>query len=98
MVQLFLKEARDLPVRRGHPWIFSGAVDSVDGTAEAVGVADVLDYKKNWLARGLYNPKSQIRVRLLTWREEIIDRDFFARRIAQALALRRDHLWGPMGQ
>ncbi len=98
MVQLFLKKGRERPVRNGHPWIFSGAVESVEGDAEAVGVADVFDCKKNWLARGLYNPKSQIRVRLLTWREETIDRDFFARRIAQALKLRRDHLWSPMGK
>jgi len=92
MVQLFLKKGRERPVLNGHPWIFSGAVESVEGDAEAVGVADVFDCKKNWLARGLYNPKSQIRVRLLTWREETIDRDFFARRVAQALKLRQDFL------
>src|SRR3990172_8222039 len=92
MIRLYLKSGRERPVLNGHPWIFSGAVESVEGDAEAVGVADVFDCKKNWLARRLYNPKSQIRVRLLTWREETIDRDFFARRIAQALALRQDFL------
>ncbi|MBI2532904.1 MAG: class I SAM-dependent rRNA methyltransferase [Deltaproteobacteria bacterium] len=92
MIRLYLKSGRERPVHNGHPWIFSGAVESVEGDAEAVGAADVFDCKKNWLARGLYNPKSQIRVRLLTWREETIDRDFFARRIAQALKLRQDFL------
>src|SRR3972149_9849453 len=92
MIRLYLKSGRERPVHNGHPWIFSGAVESVEGDADAVGVADVFDCKKNWLARGLYNPKSQIRVRLLTWREETIDRDFFARRIALALALRQDFL------
>ena len=92
MIRLYLKSGRERPVHNGHPWIFSGAVESVEGDSEVVGVADVFDFKKNWIARGLYNPKSQIRVRLLTWREETIDRDFFARRIAQALALRQDFL------
>ena len=92
MLTVYLKKDREAPVLRGHPWIFSGAVESIEGDAQAGGVADVFDSKKNWIARGLYNPKSQIRVRLLTWREETIDRDFFARRIAQALALRQDFL------
>jgi 23S rRNA (cytosine1962-C5)-methyltransferase len=92
MLTVYLKKDREAPVLRGHPWIFSGAVDSIEGDPEAVGVADVFDHKKIWIARGLYNPKSQIRVRLLTWREETIDRDFFTRQIAQALALRQDFL------
>jgi 23S rRNA (cytosine1962-C5)-methyltransferase len=92
MIRLYLKSGRERPVLNGHPWIFSGAVGSVEGNSEAVGVADIFDHKKTWIARGLYNPKSQIRVRLLTWREETIDHDFFARRIAQALALRQDFL------
>ncbi len=92
MIRLYLKSGRERPIHNGHPWIFSGAIERVEGDAEAVGVADVFDCKKNWLARGLYNSKSQIRVRLLTWREEIIDRDFFARRIAQAFTLRQDFL------
>ena len=92
MLTVYLKKDREAPVLRGHPWIFSGAVDSIEGDPEAVGVADVFDHKKTWIARGLYNPKSQIRVRLLTWREETIDRDFFTRQIAQALALRQDFL------
>lgn len=92
MQSVYLKPGRERPVRNGHPWIFSGAVESVEGDPEAVGVADVFDHKKTWIARGLYNPKSQIRVRLLTWREETVERDFFARRIAQAFTLRQDFL------
>ena len=92
MQSIYLKSGRERPVLNGHPWIFSGAIDSIEGDPQAAGVADVFDNKKTWIARGLYNPKSQIRVRLLTWHEETIDRDFLARRIAQALALRQDFL------
>jgi len=91
MLQLFLKKDRDHPVRRGHPWIFSGAIERIDGDEQTVSVADVYDCRKSWLARGLYNPKSQLRVRLLTWKKETIDQSFFSRRLSQALALREQY-------
>jgi 23S rRNA (cytosine1962-C5)-methyltransferase len=97
MLQLFLKRDRDAPIRRGHPWIFSGAIERVeglDGDDQAVGVTDIFDSNKNWLARGLYNPKSQLRVRLLTWQKGTIDESFFARRLSLALAFRADQLSG----
>jgi len=92
MLQIYLKKDRHAPVLRGHPWIFSGAIERVDGDLDSVGVADVFDCKKNWLARGLYNPRSQIRVRVLTWHIEAIDGDFFARRISDANACRQRFL------
>jgi 23S rRNA (cytosine1962-C5)-methyltransferase len=88
MLQIYLKQGREAPVRRGHPWIFSGAIERTHGDAVSVGVADVFDSRKTWIARGLYNPDSQIRVRLLTAKDEPIDGDFFRRRIARAVALR----------
>ena len=92
MLRIYLKSGRERPVLHGHPWIFSGAIENVEGPPDTVGVADIFDAKKNWLARGLYNQKSQIRVRLLTWHKETIDGDFFARRLRQAFALRQRHL------
>jgi 23S rRNA (cytosine1962-C5)-methyltransferase len=79
-------------VLNGHPWIFSGAIDKIEGDAYSAGVADVFDGKKSWMARGIYNPASQIRVRLLTWKDENIDEVFFRRRIAQALTLREKYV------
>lgn len=94
MLAIFLKSGRERPVLNGHPWVFSGAIERVEGDADEVALADVFDGKKNWLARGLYNPKSQIRVRVLTWQKENIDGDFFARRLSQAHAFRARHLTG----
>lgn len=87
MQRVFLKKGREGPVLRGHPWIFSGAIERSEDPATAA-VTDVLDSRGRWLARGLYNPKSQIRVRLLTWKEEGIDQAFFDRRLSSAAALR----------
>jgi 23S rRNA (cytosine1962-C5)-methyltransferase len=94
MLLIYLKPTRERPVVNGHPWIFSGAIERVDGDDQQVGVADVFDSKKNWLARGLYNAKSQLRIRLLTWQKEDIDQSFFARRLSQALAFRAEQLAG----
>ena len=88
MLQIYLKPGREAPVRRGHPWIFSGAIERTHGDAGCVATADVFDAKKSWIARGLYNPASQIRVRVLTSQDEPIDGDFFRRRIGRAHALR----------
>jgi 23S rRNA (cytosine1962-C5)-methyltransferase len=92
LVRITLKKDREAPVLRGHPWIFSGAIDKIDGGNEPAGIVDVFDAQKRWIARGLFSPKSQIRVRVLTWKEEPIDRKFFIRRLSQALTLREKYL------
>ncbi|HMF50522.1 MAG TPA: class I SAM-dependent rRNA methyltransferase [Candidatus Saccharimonadales bacterium] len=92
MQRVYLKQGRERPVLNGHPWIFSGAIDRIEGAENDLGVADVFDCKKNWLARGLYNSKSQIRLRLLTWQKEEIDGEFFGRRLSAALAFRKRHI------
>jgi 23S rRNA (cytosine1962-C5)-methyltransferase len=89
MLNVYLKEGRERPVLHGHPWIFSGAIADIQGDAANAAVADVYDCRKNWLARGLYSPKSQIRVRVATWQKEPLDTGFFLRRISQALSLRQ---------
>lgn len=92
MKKVYLKKGRERPILKGHPWIFSGAIENVEGDPEMPGASDVFDSRGQWLARGLFNPKSQIRVRLLTWVQEPIDEAFFGRRIRQAASLRKTHL------
>jgi 23S rRNA (cytosine1962-C5)-methyltransferase len=94
MPRVYLKQGRDRPVRNGHPWIFSGAIEVIEGDPGAAGLADVFDSAKHWIARGLFSPGSQIRVRVLTREKEEIDRDFFFRRLSQALSLRESILSG----
>lgn len=92
-----LKPGRDKPVRNRHPWVFSGAIAAVRGPEPLPGqLVDVLDNEEHWLARGYYNPRSQIRVRLLSWQAGLpIDRAFWTARIEEALALRRTLALGP---
>ncbi len=96
MIQVILKPGRDKPVRQHHPWVFSGAVARIQGDPADGDVVDVFASDETWLARGFFNRKSQIVVRLLTWNEhEAIDREFFARRLARAYEARMAILSDP---
>jgi 23S rRNA (cytosine1962-C5)-methyltransferase len=85
--QVILKPGRDKPIRQHHPWIFSGAVARVKGDAADGDVVDVVSSDGTWLARGSLNRKSQIVVRLLTWKEdEAIDESFWRSWLERAIA------------
>ncbi len=83
-----LKPNRDKPVRQGHPWIFSGAIEHIPPAAADGDIVDVTTADGRWLARGYLNRRSQIQVRLLTWVQEPIDEAFWRGRLATAIATR----------
>jgi 23S rRNA (cytosine1962-C5)-methyltransferase len=84
-----LGAGKDKPVRQRHPWIFSGAIRQVEGSPSPGDLIEVADAQGEWLARGYYNPLSQISVRLMSWeRDEVIDAAFWSRRLASASAAR----------
>jgi len=90
---VILKPDREKPVIQNHPWIFSGAIERIEGEPEDGDIVDVLDSDGNFLARGYLNRKSQINVRVLTRDEsEQVDESLFRRRIADAINYRRDVL------
>jgi 23S rRNA (cytosine1962-C5)-methyltransferase len=83
-----IKHDRIKPVHNQHPWIFSGAVEEIVGTPQPGDIVTVMDKNAKFLARGYYNPKSQIVVRLLTWQDEKIDDDWWRRALERAIAAR----------
>ncbi len=86
-----LKPRRERSVLKRHPWIFSGAIASVQGDPTVGTTVEVTDSAGTWLARGAHSPESQIRVRLWTWNEnESVDGAFLADRLQRALARRRE--------
>ena len=88
--QLFLKKGRDKPVKYLHPWIFSGAVDRLEGHPIMGETIQIISADGSFLARASYSPESQIRARILTWNpDEDISPDFFRRRITRSLAYRK---------
>ncbi len=79
-----IKPGREKPVLQQHPWIFSGAIASAKH-AQPGDLVTVVDHKGGFLARGYWNPKSQIQVRILTWQEEAINEDWWRRMLNRAI-------------
>jgi 23S rRNA (cytosine1962-C5)-methyltransferase len=91
MPAIYLKPGREKSLLRRHPWIFSGAIGSVEGELASGQTVDVFGSDGDFLARGAYSPASQIRVRIWTWdREERIDPHFFRERLCQAIKARKE--------
>ncbi|MFC4729173.1 class I SAM-dependent rRNA methyltransferase [Coralloluteibacterium thermophilus] len=79
--------------RSNHPWIFQKMVEKPAEKPRPGSVVDIVDRDGTWVGRGFYNGHSRIALRVLTERrDEAIDADWFARRIADAVRLRRELL------
>jgi 23S rRNA (cytosine1962-C5)-methyltransferase len=77
-------------LQRNHPWIFSGAVQDVNGHPEPGDTVAIHAMDDRWLAWGAYSPHSQIRLRIWSFDADVpVDRSFFDRRLQAALGLRR---------
>ncbi|MGA9423236.1 MAG: class I SAM-dependent rRNA methyltransferase [Rhodanobacteraceae bacterium] len=79
--------------RSNHPWIFQKMVEKPASRPKPGSIVDIVDRAGNFAGRGFYNGHSRIALRVLSADpDEAIDEPFFARRIANAVALRRDVL------
>ena len=88
--KVILKPKRALPFFSRHPWVFSGAIKRIEGSPEPGDVVDLAASDGAFIAKGLYNPHSNIKVRLYAWDEAAeFDEAFWSRRLDSALALRR---------
>jgi len=86
---VWLKPGREKSLRRRHPWVFSGAIERVDGRAQPGATVDIVGSSGDFFARGAYSPSSQIRARVWTFEaSEAIDVAFFRRRLARAVESR----------
>ena len=94
-----LAQGREAPVVGRHPWIFSGAIAEVRGEPSVGDEVEVHDASGSIIARGLYNPQSQIRVRCYAWnRFQKVDEALLTVRVGAAIALReRLGLMDPAG-
>lgn len=86
--KVYLKPGKEESLKRFHPWVFSGAVARVEGEPEEGEVVDVYTSKKEFIACGHFQIGS-IAVRVLSFRQEVIDRAYWVRRLSVAKDLRR---------
>lgn len=88
-IPLHIRAGKEWPIRAGHPWVFSGAILDLDPALEPGAEVDLLTTGDEFLARGYANPGCAIAVRVLTRRDEAVDRGFVRARLERALAWRR---------
>lgn len=87
--RVILRARRARPFFGRHPWVFAGAIERVEGEPADGAVVDLLSHAGNFVARGLYNSRSKIRVRLYSWSPETaLDEAFFRGRLQAAIHLR----------
>ncbi|MBK7884335.1 MAG: class I SAM-dependent rRNA methyltransferase [Chitinophagaceae bacterium] len=93
MKKIILNKKISNRVEAGHPWIFANEVNTgkaLDTAAKPGEIVEVLNFEKNFIGKGYYNPQSQIMVRLLTRnRNEAIDEQFFYNKILLAWQYRQ---------
>jgi 23S rRNA (cytosine1962-C5)-methyltransferase len=88
MIKVFLKAGKDEPVRRFHPWVFSGAIARTEGRAADGDLAEVYDRSGNLLGVGHFHHGS-IAVRLLGFGEtDPASEGFWVDKFGRALAVR----------
>jgi 23S rRNA (cytosine1962-C5)-methyltransferase len=92
--RIILKKGKEKPLLRGHPWVFSGAVERVEGDVSPGDIGEAYSREGEFLGMGHLNPSSQIILRILTRKKEELNFDFFRERITKAAGLREEWLKG----
>lgn len=92
MVKVLLKKGREKPVRMGHPWIFSGSVEKVEGNAAPGCLCKVVDFSGTVLGYGYYNKNSAISVRMLSSAKITFTAAVLQQRIVNAVKRRQQIL------
>jgi 23S rRNA (cytosine1962-C5)-methyltransferase len=87
--KVILKKGVHTKIVRGNPWIYDNEISKILGEINPGDIVDVYDNSNSFIGRGYINPNSKIRVRILTRKEEEIDKDFFRERIIRAWEYRK---------
>lgn len=88
LATIYLKPGKEQSVKRFHPWIFSGAIRNTSAELSEGDIVNVEDAYGNFLGIGYYQIGS-IAVRLVTFKKEKIDEQFWLEKIKAAYELRK---------
>jgi 23S rRNA (cytosine1962-C5)-methyltransferase len=89
MAKIFLNKKISSRIADGHPWIFNNEIGDEVGAYESGDIVDVFSSNGSFVGKGYINPLSQIKVRLLTRKQEEINDEFFLHKIQKAWAYRQ---------
>lgn len=88
--KVWLKQGREKSLLRRHPWVFSGAIERVEGSPAPGDTVEIVSSSGGLLGRAAYSPASQIRARVWTFHaDEAVDPAFLRRRLERAIESRR---------
>ncbi len=88
--RITLKKGKEMPVKAGHPWIFSGGTEKTETKITTGEFVDIFSSEGKYLATGSYHQDNSIRVRILTRNEGTkFDTDFFAQRFRKLETVKR---------
>lgn len=88
-IALHVTPAAERALRGGHPWLFDQAIRKQSHAGQSGDLAVIFDSARRFLAIGLYDPESPIRVRILQHHDQaLIDHTWFAARLHAAAARR----------
>lgn len=89
MGKIFIKKDREKLWYSGHPWIYSGAVEKIEGNPEAGSIIEVYNSRKEFIGYGHYNKSSKIMVRMLEKNgEKKVNLEWYCEKVREALQLR----------
>lgn len=88
MKRIFLKKGKDESLKRFHPWVFSGAIARADEQIEEGELVQVINSENKFIAIG-HAQIGSIAVRVLTFKNEPVNTDFWRHRLEVAYDLRR---------
>jgi len=89
MKNLFLKKYGETKALNGYQWIFSNEIKNIEGNIENGNIVNVYTYNNLFLGQGFYNKNSLISLRMISKTDEVIDSDFFKRKILKAYEFRK---------
>lgn len=84
-----LRKGRLGQLRAGHPWIYKGQFTQVAHFIQPGDIVSVVNSDGKSVGRGYYNPRSEISIRILSFKNEPIDRNFFCKKITEAVEKRK---------
>ena len=80
MKEIVLKKGKEFPLKRFHPWVFSGALKTQTKSIEEGDKVKILDSKGNFLGVAHFQDGS-IALRVISWEDRAIDVDFWKEKL-----------------
>ena len=88
--RVVLKAGREKSLRHRHPWVFSGAIEKVEGHPTRGDMVAIVARDGAFLAWAAFNPDSQIRARVWSFdARDVVDEAFLVRQLEKSIARRR---------